>query len=162
MHERNRILEETSNFLSVKAEDVLPAVEKLHQEILDLRGKVREKTQELIRFQLPDLLAQAPVLANGTRLLVLTLEGTAADGKSAMKLASAEPGVLAAVFTKDGDRIMYQSPSAKGRKGTAKPAAPKPMPCSEAGAGDGPRALRAAAPPERTGNRRSGNWWQKN
>ena len=27
MHERNRILEDTSNFLSVKAEDVLPAVE---------------------------------------------------------------------------------------------------------------------------------------
>lgn len=120
MHERNRILEETSNFLSVKAEDVLPAVEKLHQEILDLRGKVREKTQELIRFQLPDLLAQAPVLTNGTRLLVLTLEGTAADGKSAMKLASAEPGVLAAVFTKDGDRIMYQFALSEGAEGDCK------------------------------------------
>ena len=120
MHERNRILEETSNFLSVKTEDVLPAVEKLHQEILDLRGKVREKTQELIRFQLPDLLAQAPVLADGTRLLVLTLEGTAADGKSAMKLASAEPGVLAAVFTKDGDRIMYQFALSEGAEGDCK------------------------------------------
>ena len=120
MHERNRILEETSNFLSVKAEDVLPAVEKLHQEILDLRGKVREKTQELIRFQLPDLLAQAPVLANGTRLLVLTLEGTAAEGKSAMKLASAEPGVLAAVFTKDGDRLLYQFALSEGAEGDCK------------------------------------------
>ena len=50
------------------------------------------------------------MLPNGTKLLVLTLEGTAADGKSAMKLASAQPGVLAAVFTKEGDRLMYQSP----------------------------------------------------
>lgn len=117
MHERNRILEETSNFLSVKAEDVLPAVEKLHQEILDLRGKVREKTQELIRLQLPEKMAQAPVLPNGTKLLVLTLEGTAADGKSAMKLASAQPGVLAAVFTKEGDRLMYQFALSEGAEG---------------------------------------------
>ena len=117
MHERNRILEDTSNFLSVKAEDVLPAVEKLHQEILDLRGKVREKTQELIRPQLPEKMAQAPVLPNGTKLLVLTLEGTAADGKSAMKLASAQPGVLAAVFTKEGDRLMYQFALSEGAEG---------------------------------------------
>lgn len=117
MHERNRILEDTSNFLSVKAEDVLPAVEKLHQEILDLRGKVREKTQELIRLQLPEKMAQAPVLPNGTKLLVLTLEGTAADGKSAMKLASAQPGVLAAVFTKEGDRLMYQFALSEGAEG---------------------------------------------
>lgn len=117
MHERNRILEDTSNFLSVKAEDVLPAVEKLHQEILDLRGKVREKTQELIRLRLPEKMAQAPVLPNGTKLLVLTLEGTAADGKSAMKLASAQPGVLAAVFTKEGDRLMYQFALSEGAEG---------------------------------------------
>lgn len=117
MHERNRILEDTSNFLSVKAEDVLPAVEKLHQEILDLRGKVREKTQELIRLQLPEKMAQAPVLPNATKLLVLTLEGTAADGKSAMKLASAQPGVLAAVFTKEGDRLMYQFALNEGAEG---------------------------------------------
>ena len=117
MHERNRILEDTSNFLSVKAEDVLPAVEKLHQEILDLRGKVREKTQELIRLQLPEQLAKAPVLQNGTKLLVLTLEGTAADEKSAMKLASAQPGVLAAVFTKEGDRLMYQFALSEGAEG---------------------------------------------
>ena len=117
MHERNRILEDSSNFLSVKAEDVLPAVEKLHQEILDLRGKVREKTQELIRLQLPEKMAQAPVLPNGTKLLVLTLEGTAADGKSAMKLASAQPGVLAAVFTKEGDRLMYQFALSEGAEG---------------------------------------------
>lgn len=117
MHERNRILEDTSNFLSVKAEDVLPAVEKLHQEILDLRGKVREKTQELIRLQLPEKMAQAPVLPNGTKLLVLTLEGSAADGKSAMKLASAQPGVLAAVFTKEGDRLMYQFALSEGAEG---------------------------------------------
>lgn len=117
MHERNRILEDTSNFLSVKAEDVLPAVEKLHKEILDLRGKVREKTQELIRLQLPEKMAQAPVLPNGTKLLVLTLEGTAADGKSAMKLASAQPGVLAAVFTKEGDRLMYQFALSEGAEG---------------------------------------------
>lgn len=117
MHERNRILEDTSNFLSVKAEDVLPAVEKLHQEILDLRGKVREKTQELIRLQLPEKMAQAPVLPNSTKLLVLTLEGTAADGKSAMKLASAQPGVLAAVFTKEGDRLMYQFALSDGAEG---------------------------------------------
>lgn len=117
MHERNRILEDTSNFLSVKAEDVLPAVEKLHQEILDLRGKVREKTQELIRLQLPEKMAQAPVLPNGTKLLLLTLEGTAADGKSAMKLASAQPGVLAAVFTKEGDRLMYQFALSEGAEG---------------------------------------------
>ena len=117
MHERNRILEDTSNFLSVKAEDVLPAVEKLHQEILDLRGKVREKTQELIRLRLPEKMAQAPVLPNGTKLLVLTLEGTAADGKSAMKLASAQPGVLAAVFTKEGDRLMYQFALSEGTEG---------------------------------------------
>lgn len=117
MHERNWILEDTSNFLSVKAEDVLPAVEKLHQEILDLRGKVREKTQELIRLQLPEKMAQAPVLPNGTKLLVLTLEGTAADGKSAMKLASAQPGVLAAVFTKEGDRLMYQFALSEGAEG---------------------------------------------
>lgn len=117
MHERNRILEDTSNFLSVKAEDVLPAVEKLHQEILDLRGKVREKTQELIRLQLPEKMAQAPVLPNGTKLLVLTLEGTAADGKSAMKLASAQLGVLAAVFTKEGDRLMYQFALSEGAEG---------------------------------------------
>lgn len=120
MHERNRILEDTSNFLSVKAEDVLPAVEKLHQEILDLRGKVREKTQELIRLQLPEKMAQAPVLPNGTKLLVLTLEGTAADGKSAMKLASAQPGVLAAVFTKEGDRLMYQFALSEGAEGDCK------------------------------------------
>lgn len=117
MHERNRILEDTSNFLSVKAEDVLPAVEKLHQEILDLLGKVREKTQELIRLRLPEKMAQAPVLPNGTKLLVLTLEGTAADGKSAMKLASAQPGVLAAVFTKEGDRLMYQFALSEGAEG---------------------------------------------
>lgn len=120
MHKRNRILEVTSNFLSVKADEVLPAVEKLHQEILDLRGKVREKSQELIRFQLPELLETAPKFSDGTRLLVLTLEGSAQEGKSAMKLASAEPKVLAAVFTKDGERLMYQFALSDGATGDCK------------------------------------------
>lgn len=120
MHKRNRILEDTSDLLSVKAEEVLPAVEKLHQEILELRAQVREKTQELIRLQLPEQLDQAPVLKNGTKLLVLTLEGSAADGKSAMKLASAQPGVLAAVFTKDGDRLLYQFALGEGAEGDCK------------------------------------------
>ena len=47
IHERSRILEETSNLLSVKSEEVLPAVEKLHQEVLDLKASLRERTQDL-------------------------------------------------------------------------------------------------------------------
>ena len=81
---------------------------------------MREKTQELIRLQLPEQLDQSPVLKNGTKLLVLTLEGSAADGKSAMKLASAQPGVLAAVFTKDGDRLLYQFALGEGAEGDCK------------------------------------------
>ena len=104
----------------MKADEVLPAVEKLHQEILELRGQVREKTQELIRFQLPERLEKAPTFSDGTRLLVLTLEGTAQEGKSAMKLASAEPKVLAAVFTKDGERLMYQFALSEGATGDCK------------------------------------------
>ncbi len=122
MHKRNLLLEDTGNFLSVKTEDVLTAVQKLHQDILDLKGHLKEKSQELIKFQLPEVLAEAPEIpgTNGTKLLVLTLEGSAAEGKAAMKLASAQPNVLAAVFTKDGERLMYQFGLSEGAQGDCK------------------------------------------
>lgn len=122
MHKRNLLLEDTGNFLSVKTEDVLTAVQKLHQEILDLKGHLKEKSQELIKFQLPEVLASAPEIpgAAGTKLLVLTLEGSAAEGKAAMKLASAQPKVLAAIFTKDGERLMYQFGLSEGAQGDCK------------------------------------------
>ena len=122
LHKRNLLLEETGNFLSVKTEETLEAVKKLHQEILDLKANLKAKSQELIKFQLPEQLASAPEIpdSQGTKLLVLTLEGSGAEGKAAMKLTSAQPGVLAAVFIKDGERVMYQFALSEGAQGDCK------------------------------------------
>lgn len=120
MHKRNALLEKTSDYLSVKADDVLGAVEKLHQEILDLKGTVKEKTAELLEAQLPKAVAEAPRAENGTKVVLVTLEGTAQDGKSAMKLLSQTPDILAAVLTRDGEKIMYQFALTDGAKGDCK------------------------------------------
>lgn len=120
MHQRNCILEETSNFLSVKTEEVLPAVQKLHQEIVDLKGALRSKNQELLELQLPALLAKAPVFGAGTRLLFMTLEGSSADGKNALKKLSSLENVLCCILVKDGARVMYQFAVSPGGSGDCK------------------------------------------
>jgi alanyl-tRNA synthetase len=108
MHKRNLILEETSNLLSVKAQEVLPAVEKLRQDSLNLRSQLREKTQALFKHELPQILKEAPLLSDGTRFVWIETEGIPADGKSIMKLVSALDHVLAAVILKNDNRVMYQ------------------------------------------------------
>ena len=114
IHERSRILEETSNLLSVKSEEVLPAVEKLHQEVLDLKASLRERTQDLFQAELPALLEKAPLLASGTRFVFVLTEGTPRDGKSLMKLLTGKEKILAALILKNGDKVMYQFAATKG------------------------------------------------
>jgi alanyl-tRNA synthetase len=108
MYKRNYILEETSNVLSVKAEEVLDAVKKMHQEILDLHSQVREKAQALFKHELPEILEKAPVLSDGTKFVWIETTGSPADGKSMMKLVSAQENIFTAIILKNDDRLMYQ------------------------------------------------------
>lgn len=120
MHQRNALLEQTSNFLSVKVDDVLTAVEKLHREIAHLKETVRNKTIEFLAAELPKVVTQSPQAGNGTKVVLLTLEASVQDGKSAMKLLSHTPHILAGVLTKDGTKIMYQFALTDGAKGDCK------------------------------------------
>ena len=114
MYRRNLILEKTSNVLSVKTGEVLDAVNKLHQEVLDLHAALREQRQKLFRHELPGILSAAPVLAGGTKFIWIAAEGTPADGKSIMKLVSGQDHVFAAVLVHSGAKVMYQFASTAG------------------------------------------------
>lgn len=108
MQGRNLTLENTSNMLSVKVEEVPQAVEKLKSEITELQTKNKEKTMELFKYQLPKLLAEAPVDAEGNRFIYVVQELEPRDAKNLMQLLSGEEKVVVGIVAYYKGRVSYQ------------------------------------------------------
>ena len=108
MQLRNTVLEDTSNMLSVKVEDVPQAVAKLKTEIAELAAKNKEKTMELFKAQLPELLAKAPLNAHGDKILFVKQELDAKEAKNLMQLLSNEEQVVIGIVAHNKDRVSYQ------------------------------------------------------
>ena len=117
MQLRTDTLEETSNMLSVKVEEVPEAVKKLKAEITELVGKNKEKTMTLFKLQLPEILAQAPVNKDGNKVIFVTEECDAKDVKALMQLLSGKENSLVVIVAHSGERVLYQFALGKNAKG---------------------------------------------
>lgn len=120
MQLRTETLEDTSNMLSVKVEEVPEAVKKLKAEIIELIAKNKEKTLEMFKVQLPELLAKAPVNKEGTKVLFVTEECDAKDVKALSKLLLEQENLLIAIVAHSGERVIYQFALGKNTKGNCR------------------------------------------
>ena len=120
MQDRNIALVDTSNMLSVKEADVPEAVTRLKSELVELAAQSKEKTMELFKAQLPDLLAKAPVNANGDKILFVSKKLDPKEAKSLMQLLSAENKVVVGIVAAQAQRISYQFALGKEAKGDCK------------------------------------------
>ena len=120
MQLRTDTLEDTSNMLSVKVEDVPEAVKKLKAEITELVAKNKEKTLEMFKLQMPEILAQAPVNKDGNKVVFVTEECDAKDVKALMQLLSGQENTLIAIVAHSGERLIYQFALGKNAKGNCR------------------------------------------
>jgi alanyl-tRNA synthetase len=120
MQVRNIALEDTSNMLSVKVEDVPAAVTRLKADLVELAAQSKEKTMELFKAKLPELMAKAPVNANGDKLLFVSEKLGAKEAKSLMQLLSAESKVVIGIVAAQESRISYQFALGKDAQGDCK------------------------------------------
>jgi len=120
MQERNIVLVDTSNMLSVKEVDVPEAVTRLKTELVELAAQSKERTMELFKAQLPALLAKAPVNANGDKILFVSKKLDPKEAKSLMQLLSAETKVVIGIVAAQDKRVSYQFALGKEAQGDCK------------------------------------------
>lgn len=108
MQQRNEVLVETSNLLSVKEEEVLGAVQKLKAEVAELTALNKEKTMALLKSQVPELLAQAVPTKDGYKLVFVVTSLEAKEAKSLRQLLGEEEGVIIALVSFAKGRVSYQ------------------------------------------------------
>lgn len=105
---KNAVVRKTGQMLSVKIEQVPDAVARLQNEITALNARVKEKTMALYDAQLPQFLSTARVLADGSRLVIITLEEcNAADAKLLLQKVTAMENLLVGIVYEAGGRVNY-------------------------------------------------------
>lgn len=105
---KNAVVRKTGQMLSVKIEQVPDAVARLQNEITALNARVKEKTMALYDAQLPQFLSTARVLADGSRLVIITPEEcSAADAKLLLQKVTAMDNLLVGVFYAANGRVNY-------------------------------------------------------
>ncbi len=93
---------------SAKAEDVVSAVIRQGDELNGAKHQLRERTQQLQRYVAEELLNGAESI-NGVRLVVSLQQGTQMNElKTLAERLSGESDVLAVLFSRNGDTLMYQ------------------------------------------------------
>ncbi len=105
---KNSVVRKTGQMLSVKAEQIAPAVERLQNEITALHTKLKEKTMALYEMQLPQFLSTARILPDGSRFVVITPDDcNAADAKLLLQKVTAMENVLVCVAYEADGRVNY-------------------------------------------------------
>ena len=105
---KNAVVRKTGQMLSVKIEQVPDAVARLQNEITALNARVKEKTMALYDAQLPQFLSTARVLADGSRLVIITPEEcNAADAKLLLQKVTGMDNLLVGVFYEANGRVNY-------------------------------------------------------
>ena len=105
---KNAVVRKTGQMLSVKIEQVPDAVARLQNEITALNARVKEKTMALYDAQLPQFLSTARVLADGSRLVIVTPEEcNAVDAKLLLQKVTAMDNLLVGVFYETNGRVNY-------------------------------------------------------
>lgn len=120
MQIRNSTLVVTGNLLSVKLEEVPLAVTKLKEEVLELAGKLKARTQELFVAQMPQFLQEAENIDNGCKMLCIAGSCDAKEAKTLMQLLTAQPKVIVALVYQNGNRVNYQFGLGEGAEGNCK------------------------------------------
>ena len=105
---KNAVVRKTGQMLSVKIEQVPDAVARLQNEITALNARVKEKTMALYDAQLPQFLSTARVLADGSRLVIITPEEcNAVDARLLLQKVTGMDNLLVGVFYEANGRVNY-------------------------------------------------------
>ena len=105
---KNAVVRKAGQMLSVKIEQVPDAVARLQNEITALNVRVKEKTMALYDAQLPQFLSTARVLADGSRLVIVTPEEcNATDAKLLLQKVTGMDNLLVGVFYEANGRVNY-------------------------------------------------------
>ena len=101
---------------SAKAEDVVSAVVRQGDELNTVKHQLRERTQQLQKYIAAELLEEAENIS-GTRLVISLQQGIQMNElKTLAEKLTEQPDVLAVLFAKNGDTLMYQLARGKGVK----------------------------------------------
>ena len=115
MDKKFATLYDTAKDLSVKVEDVPGAVNKLKDELYQIKFEAKQKMMAVMAENLNKAYAEAPTLANGAKLVILPMEGCdGKDLKAMLAPASELPGAVAVLCAASEPRIAYAITVAKG------------------------------------------------
>ena len=115
MDKKFATLYDTAKDLSVKVEDVPGAVNKLKDELYQIKFEAKQKMMAVMAENLNKAYAEAQTLANGAKLVILPMEGCdGKDLKAMLAPASELPGAVAVLCAASEPRIAYAITVAKG------------------------------------------------
>ena len=116
-----RYVQEAANMLSTKEEKVCEGIERLEDEIAELKEKLRAAVKQIQESEIKTILEEAPVNSAGCKIAAAVKDGyEPKDAKTLFGKLTDVPDTVVAVIYHNGERVNYMFGMGDGAAGDCK------------------------------------------